>query len=384
MGIAAGLGPLFIVAALAGCASVAAPPRAAGVISPEMLLRAEPLTGEFNPAPLADMPVLALDQPMRAFLGRYVQADTAAHLKLQQLLAAIIEDDAFDLQYDEVTRTAAETDRDRSGNCLSFTNMFVAMAREVGLKASYQEVDIPPDWTRQGDSLVLSRHINVYVELGAARDRVVDFNIEDFRASYDQQRVSDSRALAHFYNNVGVRHMQEGKTVEALRHYRKAIAQDARFAPAWSNLGALYMRNGHAAWAEAAWQHALSINPRELVAMSNMSRLLEREGRSAGAQRYRQLITRHRMQNPYYRYYLARQAFLAGDYATAISHLKYAIRRKEAEDTFHLLLGLSYLQQGDRDAARRWLGKAEEVAGDEALKRNYHSKLQMLLGEAPQ
>jgi Flp pilus assembly protein TadD len=374
---------ILAIAVLAGCTSAPAS-FSQQAIGTQALLRGEPLTGSEDPPPLADAPVLVLDDPMRAFLARHVQADADGHRKLQQLLAAIIEDEAFDLEYDEITRTAAETFRDRSGNCLSFTNMFVAMARESGLEASYQEVDIPPDWTQEGDSLMLSRHINVYVELGAARDRVVDFNIEDFRSSYDQQRVSDARALAHFYNNVGVRHMQDGRTLEALRHYRKAIAQDAGFAPAWSNLGALYMRNGYSAWAEAAWRHALSINPREFVAMSNMARLLQREGRSEEAAQYLRLITRHRMQNPYYRYHLARQAFLAGDYDTAIGHLRYAVRRKQTEDTFCLLLGLAYLQQGDRESARLWMEKAEAVAADDALKRNYHSKLQLLLGEVPE
>lgn len=377
-------GEVIVFGALAACAAVPTPPGGPRQITAEMVLRAEPLTGSEDLPPLADAPVLALDGPMREFLGRVVPANGDGYVKLQQLLSAIIEDDTFDLEYDQVTRTAAETFRDRSGNCLSFTNMFVAMAREVGLNASFQEVDIPPDWTQQGDSLVLSRHINVYVELGAARDRVVDFNIEDFRTSYDQQRVEDSRALAHFYNNVGVRHMQDGEKIPALRHYRKAIDEDASFAAAWSNLGALYMRNGHGAWAEAAWQQALSIDPGELVAMSNMARLLDREGRGEEAAQYRQQITRHRMRNPYYRYHLARQAFLAGDYDGAIGHLKYALRKKEAEDTFYLLLGLSYLQKGDQQAARRWLTKAEEVAGDEALKRNYQNKLQLLLGEAPE
>ncbi len=49
---------------------------------------------------------------------------------------------------------------------MSFTNMFLSMARYVGLNASFQEVKVPPDWTRRGDSFVLSRHINVNVDLG--------------------------------------------------------------------------------------------------------------------------------------------------------------------------------------------------------------------------
>lgn len=368
-------------AMLAGCAALPAP-GPAPAITPAMVLRGEPLTGAEDPPPVADDPVLALDEPMRAFLERYVQKDGHNYLKLHQLLDAIIDDTTFGMEYDQRTRTAAATFGDRSGNCLSFTNMFVAMARQAGLEVSYQEVDIPPDWNQEGDILLLSRHINVYVDLGGDRNRVVDFNIEDFRASYDRRRVPDARALAHYYNNLGVERMQAGQPVEALRYFRKAVEKDGRFAPVWNNLGTLYSRGGEPIWAEAAWREALVINPRELVAMSNLSRLYERQGRTEEADRYRGSLRRHRMANPYYRYYLARQAFLARDYDAAIGHLKYAIRRKDQEDTFYLLLGLSYLQEGDAQAARRWLAKAEEVAGDEALKRNYQNKMQRLLGGA--
>ena len=42
-------------------------------------------------------------------------------------------------------------------------------------------------------------------------------------------------------------------------------------------------------------------------------------------------------------------------------------------------MGMSYLKKGDESAGRQWLEKAEEVAADDDLQRNYHSKLEMLL-----
>ena len=37
------------------------------------------------------------------------------------------------------------------GNCLSFSSMFVAMAREADLTAYFQEVYIPPNWRTVND-----------------------------------------------------------------------------------------------------------------------------------------------------------------------------------------------------------------------------------------
>ncbi|MFQ5635217.1 MAG: hypothetical protein ACE5G3_07790, partial [Gammaproteobacteria bacterium] len=67
----------------------------------------------------------------------------------------------------------------------------------------------------------------------------------------------------------------------------------------------------------------------------------------------------------------------------AIDHLEYAVRKKEWEDSFYFLMGLSYLQLGKEKKARRWLEKAETVAQDDVLKRNYRSKIDLLLSGTP-
>ena len=258
--------------------------------------------------------------------------------------------------------------------------MFVAMARDVGLNVQFQEVDIPPDWTLDKDTYVLNQHVNVFVDLGLAGVRVVDFNIGDFKASYEMRTIPDTRALAHYFNNIGVERMQAGDTASALACFRRAVAEDdRRFSPAWTNLGTLYLRNGHLAHAEAAYLQALKASEWDLVAMSDLARLYERLGDRERAAAYRKRVVYHRWLNPYYRYELARQAYAAHQYDAAIGHLKYAIRKRPKEDQFYFLLGLSYLGKGDARAARRWLARAEEVAATDALKRRYSSKIDILL-----
>ncbi len=361
-----------------GCATVPPTP-AAQAFTLEMLLEARPLVEKGAEVSLPDTDVLALDPEMLGFLDRFVDVKRADNTKLRQLLYAIMDEGTFGLEYDKQTRTAAETFHQQRGNCLSFTNMFVAMARQVGIDARFQEVDIPPDWTVEGGAFVLNRHVNVLVDLGSPGKQVVDFNIDNFRASYDRRKVHDRRALAHYYNNMGVERMNAGETLEALLYFRKAINNDGHFSPPWDNLGTLYRRNGHLAYAEGAYLQALDIKPGDFVAMSNLAALYGQQGDAERAAAYQRRVNTHRMQNPYYRYHLARGAFLARDYETSIGHLKYSVRKKKNEDTFYFLMGLSYLKKGDKSAARRWLEKAEQVAEDDDLQRNYHSKLEMLL-----
>jgi len=320
-----------------------------------------------------------LNPEMRAFVEEHVSPAASPPTRLRQLGRAIIHSDTFGLQYDETTRTAAETFRDRRGNCLSFSNMFVALARQADLDVYYQEVDTPPDWTLRNEAFVLNRHVNVLVDLGLEGERVVDFNLDDFRASYERRRISDRRALAHHYNNLAVERMQRGDVGDALGCFRAATEQDAGFSPAWTNLGTLYLRHGHRRHAEAAYLRALRVDGSDSVAMSNLARLYEQRGDHARAADYRQRVTHHRRQNPYYRFQRARAAFLARDYDTAIDHLTHALRKKKNEDRFYFLLGLCHLEKGNPRAARRWLARAEEVAASDVLKHRYASKVDRLL-----
>lgn len=371
---------ILMLPAMACAASTGSAGRDPSVSAADLLAGA-PIGAEQDPPGLVEAEeILLVSGEMDAFLDRFVDRRAQPYFKLRQLIFALINDETFGLEYDNVTRVAAEAFRTRNGNCLSFSNLFVALAREVGLDAKYQEVDIPPDWTLENDAFVLNRHVNVWVDLGPAGYHAVDFNIEDFRTGYDRRTISDARAYAHFFNNKGVERLQHGDLQAALAYFRRALAgNDLRFAPSWTNLGILYLRAGFPAYAEAAYLQALDARPFDLVAMSNLAGFYAELGNLELAERYRRKVARHRNKNPYYRYYRARELFLAGDYDAAIKHLKFAIRRREQEDQFYFLLGMSYLQKGDQAEARKWLDRAEDVAATDALKRNYSSKIDLLL-----
>lgn len=354
---------LLATTVLAGCASISPTPVASSITA-DMLLEARPLVGEGRETSLPDMNILALDAEMLAFLDRFVDEKKADNSKLEQLLTAIMDESTLGLEYGRQTHTAIETFHARRGNCLSFTIMFVAMARDVGIDARFQEVDIPPEWTILGGTFVLNRHVNVLLKLDSDRKQVVDFNIDDFRASYDRRQVPDRRIMAHYYNNMGVEKMQAGDTGKALLYFRKALENDPEFSPSWGNLGTLYRRNGLSAYAEAAYLQAIDANATDLVAMSNLAEVYEQRGEPDRAANYRRRVDRHRMRNPYYRFRLASQAYRAGDYQGSIEHLRFAIRKKENEDAFYALMGQNYLKQGDKRKARRWLEKAARVADD--------------------
>jgi Flp pilus assembly protein TadD len=352
-------------------------------ISPEELLAGTALDlGPVPPAIVSNDEVMALSDDMREFLKDHVGRRAGDPVKLRQLADAVFNERKFGLEYDEATRVAAETFGARRGNCLSFTFMFVVLARGVGLDAHFQEVEIPPDWAFAKDTYILNRHINIHVDfdIGVLPPKVVDFNIADFRADYDMDIVSDERALAHFFNNLGAELMQRGETVAAFYAIRKAITEnDQSFAPAWDSLGTLYRREGHSRHAEAAFLQALEIDKSDLTAMSNLTAIYDRRGEPKLAARYRNKVNSHRKRNPYYRFQLARVAYAVEDYDLAIDHLKYAMQKRREDDRFCALLGLVYLQMGDEKKSRRWMARAEELADSDSMKRIYSSKIDRLM-----
>lgn len=350
-------------------------------VTPEELLAGTVLDlGSDLPSIVTNDEVMALSGEMREFLGENVGRRAGIIVSLKQLSNAVLNQEVFGLEYDQTTRTAAQAFETRHANCLSFTFMFVVMARGAGLDARFQEVEIPPEWTFREETFVLNRHINIHVDQGRFPPKMVDFNMADFSTEYDTRVIRDERALAHFFNNLGAEYMQRGKVAEAFQAFRRALAEnDSSFAPAWDGLGTLYARMGHSFHAEAAFLRALEIDKSDLTAMNNLTALYDRRGEPELAKRYRNKVTRHRMRNPYYRFHLARLAYRTEDYDGARDHLKFATRKRREDDRFYALLGLVYLQMGDEERSRQSMAKAEELTKLNSMKSLYSTKIDKLI-----
>jgi tetratricopeptide (TPR) repeat protein len=375
--------PLLIILMVSSCVTPAPTPvKDNGPVTVTMLLDHNPMVSGKKVPDLSRVDPLAMTPEMIEFVDRYVNRSHGHTARLRRLLYAIMGEGTFDLVYDDVTRTAIETFEEQHGNCLSFTNMFVAMARNVGLDARFQEVLIPPDWSIEGQSFIFSQHINVHVDLGSGYlggDQIIDFNMYDFRDTYDREVVSDNRARAHYFNNIGVEKMLEGDTVLSFANFRQSLREDDTFTPAWANMGILNRREGYENLAEFAYLKALDIDSVNLIAMSNLASLYQQQGKLELAEQYRSRVMSHRMRNPYYRYMQARTLFEEGDYDGSIEHLDYAIRKKNNDDQFYSLMSLNYLMKGDREEAQKWMKQAEEIAEKESDKQRYHNKFEMMV-----
>src|SRR6476619_579618 len=152
------LAPILLAASclLAGCATTPAP------AGPQALL-ADPL---FAPPsePVRTDDLFAMSDAMR----RYLWVDIADQVRIEGkqvgLMEALRSQAQLKLEYDAArTKKAAATFDTRTGNCLSLVIMTAAFAKELRLPVSYRSAYLEESWSRSGNLLISTGHVNITV-----------------------------------------------------------------------------------------------------------------------------------------------------------------------------------------------------------------------------
>src|SRR5690606_36226387 len=135
---------LSLLLSLAWCVQAAEPPAVPG-----------PAATAGDAAPPSPAQVLAIPPALAALLQARVIAPTGSREeRLQRLAEMIFDRDGMDLQYEpDATYTVAETWQHRRANCLSFTLLFVTLARAAGVQARVQEVEQVVSWYQEAGVL---------------------------------------------------------------------------------------------------------------------------------------------------------------------------------------------------------------------------------------
>ena len=265
----------------------------------------------------------------------------------------------FSREYAEVTRTASDTFHDRQGNCLSFTMLFVGLAREAGLTANYQSVQVQPTWANDGQ-VVIASHVNAVVRTGFGEETVVDFNLRAATGDQVSRRISDTYALGLFYTNLGAEALLRGEYAASLTYLREAARVSPKIAGLWVNLGVLYSRHRHYEHAEAAYLRALEIDEDERSALANLVVVYDALGEPELAEAYRARVRGYRERNPYYHYAVAARAYEHQQFAETLAALRKALRLKPDEHEFYTLRGQALTAMGKARDAEQSFERARE------------------------
>ena len=364
-----------------------------------------------------DADILALNEDIKMVLDKSVTGIKNYRLRLRALVDVINQNIDFNTNDDRYgTRTATETYKAGVGNCLSFSNLFVSMARYVGFKSVFEEIPTPPTWIKDGEVLLFTRHIGVTVNINVpvqylvnAVDKfgrsdklmveIIDKSQYIFAPllplylqytlnSISTKSISDNSAFAQYYNNIGSKYLSEGNNPDAFRYFVKSIKVDPKMSFIWSNLGVLYSRNDQTEAAEKAFLQALSINKDKdgltaMTIMSNLARLYKRQGKIDEAGIYEEKVRSYRNMNPYYHYSMGEIALNDGRYRQSVEEFNEAIKRKSDDHQFHFALALAYFELGEIDKTEKSMNKAISYAPDKQIKDLYSQIWKELSQDSP-
>lgn len=341
-----------------------------------------------------DIDVFALSEAMRRFLHSEIgsQFEIGSQLRRKDHLGGLI--DALQnraqlkLEYDSaVTRTAAEAFDLRAGNCLSLVIMTAALAKELGLLVYYQRVYAEETWSRDGDILFRSGHVNLILRprLGGwnlssdhSQGITIDFLPPEDVRGYRTRPIEERTVIAMFMNNRAAESLARGQLDDAYWWAREAISHDSGLLEAYNTLGVVYRRHGNPGEAERVYRRLLEREPENPTVTSNLAAVLRTAGQLEAAQALLQKLHRIEPYPPFHFLDQAQVALKRGDFRTAIGLFNQELARDPSYHAAHFGLAVAYFQLGDFASAREHLTAAMQNSTTRRDHELYAAKLDRL------
>ncbi len=319
-----------------------------------------------------------LTEEMRQWAHEMVPRALKGEDRLRYLRDALFDRDQMKLEYTwGYTGTAVDVFEQQQANCLAFTNLFLGMAREVGVEVFFLGVERVETYRKQGDLVVVSDHIAVgYGDVMTSTELLI-FDFSPFRNQgyRDVRRISDLSALAMFYSNRGAEALQEGQVDDAVNWLKTAVAIDPELTPAWVNLGVVLRRTGDLPGAEDAYKRALELDPRTHSAYQNLATLLRIQGRKVEAAGFIDALRRTPTRNPYSYLSLGDISLRGGRLDEARRFYRRAVHLSRDDAEIFAALGQLAVATGDLRMARKMLRKAQKIDGENSRARRLASLL---------
>jgi Tfp pilus assembly protein PilF len=364
---------------LAGCSTVPLPDRVPADLLPPA-----------GPAAVSADAALALSPAMKSWLDREIRPLARIVGPRQALMTGLLDRRRLHVEYDSArTRTAAEAFDDRAGNCLSLVLLTASLARELGLQVTFQAVDTGEGWSRSGEFVAYSGHINLVLggsglarrtTGGSVQDTlmIVDFLPPEDLKGHKMRLIDEATVLGMFLNNRAAEALAAGRLDEAAAWVRAALEQAPQLVPAWNTLAVLHRRRGDDARAEQALARALQADPYNTRVLSNLAGLLQSSGRASQAAPLRERLAWLEPQAPFAAFQRGLAEARAGRWALARDAFAQELRRDPYYHELHWWMAQAAAQLGDLAGARRHLALARDNAPSTPEQALYGAKLERL------
>ena len=307
--------------------------------------------------------LLATDEAMRDFVALYTDGVRNEKQRLNMLHRAIVGRGSLGMEYDPLADGDARDVFHRgSANCLSYASLFVALAREANLNASYQWLEMRPQWTRLGERVMVRLHVNVSVKLRNGDEYMVDIDPLPSRDIAGSRKITDREAQALYHSNIAMEALAQEDVAAAWLQTVRALQFSPKTPHLWTNLGAIYRAAGQHAEAESSYLYALQLDPWDRSAMNNLVVLYALEGREAEGRDWQRRVAIYRDANPYYHAWLGDQAAEQDNWSLALSQYERALELLPDDSSLLYATGMIHYQLDELQQASGYLQRAIATA----------------------
>jgi Flp pilus assembly protein TadD len=291
-------------------------------------------------------------------------AAAGPEVRLQALQQAFFDKGEFEFEYEQArTLTAEEAFAARHGNCMSFTSLFIALARSLDYPVVMVTVERQPEVEREGSLVVVNRHV-VAGYRSPQKLYTYDFYVSSATPVTSRRVLDDVAASAIYHTNIGGHAIRVEDLEEAVRNLRIATVLAPGWAPAWVNLGVALSRMGDTEGAFDAFRRALEEEPGNSSALVNLARLYREQGREEEADNAIRAAAEG-TRNPFTLISLADAEMLRGEYGKALQHLRRARWWYAREPAVYDALARLASAQGEHEKAARYRQRAAELRAEQ-------------------
>jgi tetratricopeptide (TPR) repeat protein len=323
---------------------------------------------------------LETTEEMETALHQWVESGDPRD-QLADIQRFLFDNEKFPFVYDaRGTYTASETFRRREGNCVSFTNLFIALGRSLGIPLQPALI-LRGDVEKEGDLVVINTHL---IALYAHGDGIT---LYDFAEQRDDEirgltLLDDLWLTAIFLNNRGVDALRAENYEQAIRQLRQATILAPEFTAAYGNLGVAHRKAGEPEKALEVYQRALEIESRSPTILNNLASLYRSTGREAEARAALEAADLSKA-SPYLLITRGDLALAQGDPRKALKYYKRARRTNPDIPGPWLAIARLELRRNNLEAAQRALQRALELAPESSEIQQMGQNVERLIQKNP-
>lgn len=328
----------------------------------EAAIRARGLDPAEVPMPMGQTPGIV------AFARQTARSGTDRE-RLERLQTALFDRKVFAFEYEKMaTFTAAEAFEAHRGNCVSMTNLLLAMARSLGIRLRPGLILRRQSSEKQGDLVLRFAHM-VAVYSDQQELRIYDFYLDRPDTPGRLTLLDDVDVAAIAASNAGVEALRAGDFARSQELFERAVRLGPGIPEVYAGLGVAQWRRGNIDAAFATFRKGLELAPSRASLLNNLAVLYIELGKPDEA-RIALAAANLSEASPHFLVAKGNLELASGDAAGAIRSYKGAHARDKT--SVEPLLGIARAEQarGRKDAARKALQKAARLAPEDQRVRN--------------